>query len=99
MYTAFTVSVFFDDPNFVYMGDASVQAFDRNGVEIHAHNSPVTFSINNERPLYEVQGALLPADCAVAEAIPFVAWDPSNIYFVSLNQTRINVMLFSEVFT
>jgi hypothetical protein len=98
LYTAFSVSVFSDAANPVYLGDASVNATLRNGLEITPTNSPVTFSINNERQLYEVQGAILGPSCVDPEAIPFVVWDPSTIYFACLAPQNIAIILFSEAF-
>lgn len=97
LYTAFSVSVYSDAANPVYLGDASVNATLRNGLEISPTNSPVTFSINNERQLYEIQGALVAPGCD-AEAIPFVVWDPSTIYFACVAPQNISIILFSEAF-
>jgi hypothetical protein len=97
LYDSFTVSVPFGAANTVWMGDASINPASFNGFECPV-GLPVMFSISNERQLYEVQAPLVDPLCAVPESIPFIAWDPSNIYFAALAPVTIGIILFQSVY-
>lgn len=93
LYDAFSVSVPFGSANTVWMGDASINAAAMNGLEIPV-GLPVMLSIDNERQLYEVQSPLVDVACLVPESIPFIVWNPSEIYFAAIAPIIIGIVLF-----
>jgi len=97
LFDAFVVSVPFGSANTVWMGDASINPASMNGMEFPV-GIPVMLSIDNERQLYEAQAPIVDALCAVPESIPFIAWDPSNIYFAAIAPTTIGIILFQSTY-
>lgn len=80
--------------NPIYWGGANVNVALGNGLEI-LPGVPIQLAIQNERQLYEIQAPLVDRDCVVAEAIPFIVWDVSNVFLVAVAPTTLAVVLFS----
>jgi hypothetical protein len=86
----------------VFFGNQGVTT--ATGLEILPGTTPL-FEIRQEgRQLYEIQGPLLDIDAGLQcrniqpEAIPFVVWDPSNIFLVSTAATTVSVALFQAMY-
>jgi hypothetical protein len=93
-YDSFIISVPQAAANGVFLGDASIDATLNNGLEI-LPGVPIKLSIDNERQLYEVQAPLVDQFCpAVPESIPFICWNPAEIYLAAIAPTSIGVILF-----
>lgn len=97
LYDAFIISVPTAAANPVFLGDAAISAVLNNGLEIPA-GVPIMLSIDNERQLYEIQSPIVDPACAVPESIPFVTWNPSEIYLAAIAPTSIGVILFQAAY-
>jgi hypothetical protein len=97
LYDSFLISVPKAAANGVFLGDASISAALNNGLEI-LPGIPINLSIYNERQLYEVQSPLVDPGCMVPESIPFVAWNPAEIYLAAIAPTSIGVILFQAAY-
>jgi len=93
MYDAFTISVPFGSANTVWLGDSSINALSGNGLEIPV-GLPIMLSIHNERQLYEIQSPAVDALCVVPESIPFIVWNPSEIYLSAVAPVTVGIVLF-----
>ena len=97
MYTSLIISVPKAAPNPVLLGDAGINIASNNGLEI-LPGCPCLLSIRNERQLYELQAPLIEVNCQIPEVIPFIVFDPSNIYLVSIAAVNVGVILFTAPF-
>jgi len=79
------------------MGDSSVLVAANNGLEVPA-GVPIQLRITNERQIYEVQGPLVDGFRCAPDAIPFIAWDITQIYLVAAVAHTVGVVLFQEAF-
>jgi hypothetical protein len=99
--TSFAIKVPSTAANSIFMGTGGVTI--TNGFEIEPGDSPV-FLIENYKQPYELQGPLIGIEehvksCeAEADALPFIVWDPSQIFLVAAAATNVSVIFFKEMF-
>lgn len=99
--TSFVISVPTTAANSVFLGDGGVTI--ANGFELPAGSAPA-FIIDNYKQPYEIQGPLLGIEQSVnkciadADALPFICFDPSQIYLIAAAGTTISILFFKEMF-
>jgi len=99
--TSFIIAVPTTAANSVFIGNGGVTT--ANGLELAAGTSPV-FIIDNYKQPYELQGPLIgieehvKACTADVDALPFIVWDPSQIYLIAAAATNVSVAFFKEMF-
>jgi hypothetical protein len=99
--TSFVISVPTTAANSIFLGDGGVTI--TTGFEIPAGSAPA-FIIENYKQPYELQGPLLGIEestkhcIADADALPFICFDPSQIYLIAAANTTISILFFKEMF-
>lgn len=99
--TSFIIAVPSTAANSVFLGNGGVTI--TNGLELLAGTSPV-FIIENYKQPYEMQGPLIKIEenlkqCeADVDALPFIVWDPSQIFLIAAAATNVSVAFFKEMF-
>lgn len=98
---SFLLCVYSTAANSVFFGDSTVLT--TTGMEIPT-GVTVQFSVDNERPRYELQDPLLrmaaQATCQAVDAfgIPFIYWDLSQLFLIAAANTNVVCIPFARMF-
>ena len=92
LYTSMIIDPISTAANSVFFGDGSVTI--TNGLEIRA-GLPLTLALSQSRQFYELQHLLMKLACVDGqEDLPFIVWNPANMYLIAAAATDVRIVLF-----